>query len=144
MKRLIEGRFRRLKLKDQQIESTDPASDDDIDLIKRHLRDLFLGLDLTKLLKSTTRKNTPYQDWFKKHCKETQFAFQVRKCGDRLCCLEPRLPAEQLFWLPDPIADENNEGHYKPYSVAKGEETTEADRPSLKLGAKNLESCTSS
>ena len=53
-----------------------------------------------------------------------------------MCCLEPSLPAEQLFWLPDPIVDENNEGHYKPYSVVKAEETTEADRPSLKLGAK--------
>ena len=76
MKRLIEGRFRRLKLKDQPIESTDPASNDDIDLMKRHLRDLFPGIDLTKLLKSTTRKNTPYQDWIKSIAKRLSMLFK--------------------------------------------------------------------
>ena len=136
VQRIIRNRFCRLKLKDEPFQAIDPLSDEEIDLMKRHLRELFPGLDLSKLLKSTTRKNIHYQEWIRRHCKETQYAFQIRKCDDRSCCLEPRLPAEQLFWLPDPVEDDSNEGHYKAYSVVKGVATTEADRPSLKFGVK--------
>ena len=129
---IIRNRFSRLKLKDEPIQTVDPSTDVEIDVIKRHLRELFPDLDLTKLQKTTTRKNASDQEWMMRHCRQTVYAFQIRKCEERSCCLEPKLPAEQLFWLPDPVVDDSNEGHYKPYSAVKGIEATEADRPSLK------------
>ena len=110
------------------------------------MRELFPDLDLTKIQKTTTRKNASYQEWMMRHCRQTQYAFQIRKCEERSCCLETKLPAEQLFWLPDPVVDDSNEGHYKPYSAVKGIETTEADRPSLKdtrkkQAKKNSQAC---
>ena len=45
----IANRFRRLKLHDRNIEVMDTIPDDDIDILKRHARELFPGLDLSKV-----------------------------------------------------------------------------------------------
>ena len=127
----IRNRFSRLKLKGEPIEVMDPVPEETIDILKRHLRELFPGLDLNKLQKSVTKKNVPYQEWVKKHCMLTHYSFQVKKCQDANCCLPPTLGWEELFWLPNPVLDEIG-NHYLPYSQVKGVETTESDRPSLK------------
>ena len=50
----ISNRFRRLKLHDQNIEVIDAFTDNDIDLIKRHARELFPSLDLSKVFNKTS------------------------------------------------------------------------------------------
>jgi hypothetical protein len=42
----IENRFSRLKLKDESVQFLSPVSDFDIDIFKRHLRNLFPEMDI--------------------------------------------------------------------------------------------------
>ncbi|VDI69131.1 Hypothetical predicted protein [Mytilus galloprovincialis] len=52
---LLRNRFLRLKLKDDPVKAMDPVRDDEIDIMKRHLRALFPDLNLTKLQKVHTK-----------------------------------------------------------------------------------------
>lgn len=52
----IRNRFSRLKLKEKSVEVLDPVTDTDIDICKRHLRELFPALNLDKLQKNVTKK----------------------------------------------------------------------------------------
>ncbi|XP_062616566.1 uncharacterized protein LOC134278262 [Saccostrea cucullata] len=130
VKRTIQNRFIRLKLKDEPIQVLDPLSDEDIEVLKRHLKELFPEMDLTKLQKTHTKKVKSYQAWMDRHCKCTQYVFQIKKCEDVACCIPPKSPLPS--WLPDPQLDATGD-HYLPYSEVRGQETTEKDRPTLKL-----------
>jgi hypothetical protein len=127
----IMQRFIRLKLKNESVVVKDPVTDDEIDVVKRHLRELFPQLDTEKLQKVHTKKVEDYNAWVAKHCKLSHYIFQIRKCGDLTCCSPSTLPQEELSWLPDPILKDPD--HYKSYQELKGIETTEADRPSLSI-----------
>ena len=129
---LVRNRFLRLSLKGEPVSALDPASDEEIHVLKRHLGELFPQLDTANLRKAHTKKIQVYNEWKKKHCLETMYSFQIRKCADVNCCLPPSLPREKLTWLPDPMLDESGE-HFKSYDVVKNESTSEKDRPSLKL-----------
>ncbi|XP_045187636.1 uncharacterized protein LOC123545380 [Mercenaria mercenaria] len=124
----IRNRFLRLKLKDERFQAVDPMTYEDIDVIKRHLRDLFPTLDTDKLQKVHTSKVPEYADWMSRHCRQSHYIFQIKKCEDADCCI----PGEDMPWLPDPMLDETGDHYYK-YDVAKTMETSEAYRPSLKL-----------
>ena len=127
----IRNRFSRLKLKEKPFITADPVREDDIDLLKRHLREMFPDLDLDKLQKVSTRKSVTYQNWTKAHCRERQYSYQIRKCDDPSCCIPATSSPDQLAWLPDPVLGEDTE-HYLKYSEVKGMETVEDDRPTLK------------
>ena len=132
----IQKRFRRLKLKDEPIVTADPVKDDEIDLFKRHLRELFADLDLEKLQKVHTEKVKSYVTWKEKHCRERQYSFQIRKCPDAECCIPSTCSSadEKFVWLPDPVL--KDDGHFKSYSEVNGTDTTEADRPTSKSAGK--------
>ena len=125
----IANRFRRLSLKSEPFNLSDPVPDSEIDLLKRHLRELFPDMDLTKLQKQHTGRVVSYQEWLEKHCRQRQYTFQVRKCDDSSCCLPAITPPEFLEWLPDPVLKDPD--HFKSYEEVKGTETTDSDRPSL-------------
>ena len=128
----IRNRFLRLSLKGESFAALDPISDQDIDIFQRHLRELFPDLDLDKLVKSQTSKSPSYTSWIERHCRLRHYTFQVRKCQDSTCCLAPKLPFENLKWLPDPVLNAKG-AHYLPYSEVKLlPETNETDRPTLK------------
>jgi hypothetical protein len=60
VKRTIQNRFIRLKLKDEPVQVLDPLSDQDIAVLKQHLRELFPDMDLTKLQKTHTKTRGPW------------------------------------------------------------------------------------
>lgn len=127
----VRNRFLRLKLKNTPFQAYDPIREEEIDVFKRHLRELFPDLDLEKALtKINTKKSKMYVEWVSAHCRERQYIFQVRKCKDPSCCLPPTNDFESINWLPDPVLEENKE-HFKPYNEVKMMETTEKDRPSM-------------
>ncbi|XP_014676567.1 PREDICTED: uncharacterized protein LOC106816458 [Priapulus caudatus] len=128
---IVRNRFARLSLKSQPIQVMDPVSDEEIDIVKRHLRELFPDMNLSKLQKVHTSKVKSYTAWVEQHCRERHYTFQIKKCGDPNCCIPPR--ASNLSWLPDPVLDESGE-HYLKYKevMSRNNDTTEADRPSLK------------
>lgn len=129
VQQLIEKRFERLKLKDNPIVTVPPVTDEEIDLLQRHIRELFPGMDLHKLQKEHTKKIDSYQLWLENHCRQRHYNFQIKKCEDPACCSPTSLPREKLDWLPDPVLDATGE-HYKKYSEVKDQTTTEEDRPS--------------
>ena len=128
----IRNRFMRLALKDKPIQALDPVSEDEIDVLQRHLREHFPELDLHKLQKIHTQKVLSYKQWMEKHCRQRQYTFQIRKCDDEECCLRPTLDRENLNWLPDPVVNQSDEAHFLPYPSVKQQDTTEEARPSLK------------
>ncbi|XP_033753387.1 uncharacterized protein LOC117336839 [Pecten maximus] len=135
---IIRNRFLRLSLKDVPFAAMDPVPDTDIDLLKRHLRELFPDLDLQKLTKAHASKVESYTSWMASHSRSRHYTFQVRKCEDLSCCSAPTLPREQLNWLPDPVLDASGD-HYRPYSEVEDMDTDEKDRPSLKAAPKRKE-----
>lgn len=60
---LVSSSFRRLKLKSEPIQVVDPCSLDDIDLVKRHLRELFPELNLQKYPLYHTQKVEACKAW---------------------------------------------------------------------------------
>ena len=128
---IIRNRFARLKLKDKPFITADPVGEDEIDLLKRHLRELFPDLNLDKLQKVYTKKSASYQNWTKAHCRERQYSYQIRKCDDPSCCIPATSSPDQLAWLPDPVLGEDKE-HFLKFNEVKGMVTTEDDRPTLK------------
>ena len=130
---IITERFERLALKDDPIKCVKPVSDLEIDLLQRHLRELFPDLNLTKLQKIYTQKCHDYKEWMKKHARERTYTTQLRKCDDEECCPRPKLPKELLTWLPDPVL--LNDEHYHTYQDIKGQ-VTEETLPSAQLKKK--------
>ena len=130
MRATLRNRFQRLKRKDTPFQTFDPVVAGDMDILQRHLRELFPQLDLNRLQKVNTAKCKDYQTWMEIHCRQRHYSFQIRKCLDPSCCLPPTLTQEDLQWLPDPILTEDKQ-HYQAYQDIKGRETTDADRPSL-------------
>lgn len=131
----IRNRFLRLCLKDKPFAAMDPVSELEIDNFKRHLRELFPGLDLEKLTKANTGKNDIYNAWIANHCRSRNYTFQIKKCNDVACCIAPKLSPEELHWLPDPVLDLTG-NHFKPYSEVKNTDTDDSDRPSVTLKVK--------
>ncbi|MDP5097065.1 MAG: hypothetical protein NWP90_05185, partial [Flavobacterium sp.] len=93
----IRNRFTRLKLKGQPIHVMDPVTCDEVDLLKRHLRELFPLLNLNKLQKAHTKNVDNYQKWIEAHCRTRHYTFQIRKCKDPDCCLPAEVPEEALY-----------------------------------------------
>ena len=133
----IRNRFARLKLKEKPFATSDPVSEEEIDILKRHLREMFPDLDLGKVQKVSTKKSATYQNWTKVHCRERQYSFQIRKCDDPSCCIPATSSPDQLVWLPDPVLGEDKE-HFLKFSELKGIETDETDRPTLKKKLRNV------
>lgn len=72
---LIRNRFQRLKLKDEPVGAKDPVSELEIDILQRHLRKLYPGMNLEQLQKVQYRKSNKcqtYVSWKEKHCRETR------------------------------------------------------------------------
>ena len=100
-------------------QSINPISEEEIDVLIRHLRELFPDLNLSKLQKLHTSKSQANTTWMAKHARCRQYTFQLRKCDDPNCCLPATLSSECLEWLPEPILDDTGE-HYQPYAAMKG------------------------
>ena len=133
VQKLMEGRLERLQLKDEPINCTHPVKDYEVRIFQCHLKELFPTLDTAKLQKAYTSKNEKYMQWKSVHCNENHYLFQVRKCSNRECCTETRLPREQLLWLPSPLVEESGQ-HFVKYEWLKASNVSdEKDRPSLKV-----------
>ncbi|XP_033753308.1 uncharacterized protein LOC117336780 [Pecten maximus] len=120
---LISNRFRRLKLKENPIVASDPVTDEAIDVLKRHLRELFPQMDLDKLQKVHTKKVPAYVAWKEVHCQERQYSFQIRKCDNPACCLQEIPNSTRPKWLQDPVLRDAD--HYMTYNEMKGLETAD-------------------
>ena len=84
----------------------------DISLTSSHAWSLtnFRNFILKKFLRTCSGK--------RKHCRETHYKFQVRKCDNILCCSPRNRQVEELRWLPSTGLDAGKE-HYKKYNEVK-------------------------
>ncbi|CAH1269408.1 Hypp4174 [Branchiostoma lanceolatum] len=126
-----------LSLKSEPFSTVEPATDLEVE----EMWNLILMVDNTVTKADTTKLKLQSRKEllaFMQHCCVSRhYLFTVKKCGTDGCqhCKRPRLPAEvfsQLKEFPDPMLDNTGE-HYRPFTEVYGSETTEADRPSLKV-----------
>jgi hypothetical protein len=82
---LVFNRFDRLWLKNEPTTTVDPATQDDIAVLHKHVCSLFPGVDPQHIQKKDVQKNETIDQWIKKHCRITQHVFQVRECDDDEC-----------------------------------------------------------
>ena len=54
-----------------------PATDDEIDEVKRTVTTLFSGLDTNTITKKAFLENKTWQDYMSTHCRCRQYVFQV-------------------------------------------------------------------
>ena len=130
-RRTMTQRFSRLSLKSEPIRIFNPVETTEIDSLQRHLHFLFPSLDTSRMTKAYTSRCKEYQKYLHDHCRERQYSFQIRKCADITCCGASRIPINQLQWLPDPVLDASNPGHFLPFHSVFQTDTTERDRPTL-------------
>lgn len=138
--KLLESRFAKLKLKEEQFKTNKPASDEDIttffDMLKNILDN---DLDATKLTADVLCKLPKLCEFMDKHCQKRQYSFQIKKCPAPVelkdcwyCFHNPsRMPAdEKLYFLPDPTLPSPGSDKYLPFSDVYGKETSDSERPS--------------
>ena len=120
--------------------SIEPITDDKVKVV-------FNAINLDKNLKEKEKnekldKECPLLKAYLDHCcKQRNYFFSIKKCGTIGCttCAPIRLPRDvfdRLSHLPDPIPDENNEGHYKKFESVFGMPTTEEHMPSKKTATR--------
>jgi len=73
-----------------------------------------------------------YQQFLKDHCVERHYMFQIKKCDNHRCCT-PKMTETDFPSVPDPVLDDNNKDHYKPFDAVLGEVTSELHRPSAQV-----------
>ena len=74
--------------------------------------------------------------------KQHTYFFSIKKCGESNCLSskKPRLLTDifqQVSHPPDPVADEDNPGHYKKFKDFYGQDTTEEFKPSKRTSNRN-------
>ena len=84
----------------------------------------------TRQLKPRLKNLIRLNNFLKTHCKETHYAFLVKKCRNGYDTCNPWRDerSKELSFLPEPIRKEN--GHYKGFNEVYGT-LTEDSRPSL-------------
>ena len=83
-----------------------------------------------KLAAQDLRSCMQYQNFLRTHCHEGEYAFQVKRCNNLECCPGDKLK-ENLYWLPSPIPDDENPGHYKKLDYILGNDPTDEWVPSF-------------
>ena len=123
----------RLNLKGKPLIVQESAPDEEIESLWSEI----LRVDHTLTRSDTTKKTIKDKEkllkFLESHCRETHYAFSIKKCGSPSCqvCRLPRLPPNvfsTLHHLPDPTP---KDGHYKSFDELYGTPTTETHRPSL-------------
>ncbi|XP_063063591.1 uncharacterized protein LOC134456088 [Engraulis encrasicolus] len=102
----VAGRYSRLKLKEEPITILDAVTDGEENSVMEAITALFPGINPATVTKQQAEKDAAFSSWVAKHCRQRQYLFQIRKCGDPECCSAPVLPPERLTWLPDPMPDD--------------------------------------
>ena len=130
---LISETFSRLKLKDEKFKVYEPST-------HKEINKLFTDVGLDKTLKPNDTMTKFSQrpelaQYLSRYARERTYFVSLKKCGSRDCiiCKPPRLNDQdfrRLNHLPDPIP--GTDDHYKEFSEAFGNETTEEAMSSLK------------
>eukprot|EP00111_Clytia_hemisphaerica_P022406 TCONS_00065858-protein len=136
-KELLNNQMKRLSLKDKDFQVFNPVNEASIDQLWEKCQEIDPDLQRNKTTKKDLKNLDSLKDFLKTHCKETHYAFQIKKCssGDCTHC-GPYLNEEckPLPFLPDPQLGAN--GHYKPFKDMYGKVTKDS-RPSLNARPKN-------
>ena len=133
---MLESRTKRMTLKDipfKTFKILDSELESFVALAEIIDSSLPTKIESKKLSKIDLRSSEEYHEFLQTHCNEGEYAFQIRRCLDENCCPGAELK-EQLKWLPTPIPNESNPGHYKKLAEVIGKEPTDAWIPSIKYG----------
>lgn len=101
----VAARYSRLKLKGEPITIMDAVTDAEEDAVMQVITTLFPAINPATVTKQQADMVPAFTEWVQRHCRQRQYLFQVRKCGNTECCSVPILLPESMIWLPDPMLD---------------------------------------
>lgn len=135
VKSLLSGIIMRLKWKDNNLESKQSATDQQIQDLAWNMTGID-DIDPLHTTQTDLKSKAKLQDFLAKHCRLRHYMFSVKKCGLASCsvCKAPRLPEEvfnDLCHFPDPTPSDGEK--YKSFNDVYKTNTTEEFRPSLKV-----------
>ena len=148
---LLENRVERLQLKDMPFKTFPPANDDDLDTFIEDISDIDEKLPSKKRNQKPSKVDIKeceaYQTFLATHCKSNLYSFQIRRCNNSSCCFnganETVIP-----WLPHPIPDKTNPGHFMEFDEVYGKDPSDEHIPSLmnevRRVAEEVQGCKSS
>ena len=148
---LLEARIQRLMLKDVPFVTSPAATDEELEEFIDETEEIDEMLPSKKrnkkLQKTEVKECKDYQSFLLTHCKSNQYSFQVRRCGDASCC-DQDATSEPIQWLPHPVPDKSNVGHYLPLAEVIGKDPTNEHVPSIlndvRKVAEEIQGCKSS
>ncbi|XP_038063361.1 uncharacterized protein LOC119734068 [Patiria miniata] len=127
---VLQKRFGRLQFKEAQVNVKKALSDEQINTIA--LEEMLGVVSQNARLnwsRKEMEKDLMFSRFFQKHCRRSQYAFQVKKCkleevdSCAYCYLNPPRMSDDLYgdlkWSPDPVLAPDNE-HFLPFSVVYG------------------------
>ena len=130
---LVQSRFEKLSLKENNFQIGKTANSDDIECLWSFADMIDSNLSMSNTTKKDVSSKAPnFMKFVDTHCHIRQYSFQIKKCGDSTCCPPPRLPLDtfsSLHWLPDPTLSDNK-AHFKIFQDLYGQETNDNDCPS--------------
>ena len=132
---LVEKRFERLSLKDNQFEIGQAATTDEIECLWSFADMIDSNLSMSNTTKKDISNAKDFLKFFDSHCHLRKYSFQVKKCEDSTCCSPPRSPSgvfSGVSWLPDPTLTPDK-AHFKKFGDLYGQDTKDSDCPSQNI-----------
>ncbi len=71
-----------MKIKEEHVALSDPAPDEEITTVFGKIHEIDPHITATKLRKEDLKDKKPLQEFMKKHCLQSPYVFQVKKCLD--------------------------------------------------------------
>lgn len=134
---LLKRRFETLTYKGEPVVVKDPASDEEIQRLKRKISEIWPEIDMGgKLSKADVMRVQSFKDFFEKHVRCTTYAVQVKKCKDANCCAHSRVRLDEatfdkIVWLPTPTRFGDK---FTDFISVHGSEPNDKDVPSKATG----------
>lgn len=132
---LLNSWFQRMSLKGSELTTHEGVDASSVDSFFEYLHVVDATPQQDALRRSDLKKCFKFQEFCAKHCKVTQYTFQIQKCSAEDCeyCQTnpPSLPPEvfaDMHFLPSPMLATGDK--YKKFEDIYGTSTTEKDLPS--------------
>ena len=144
---LLTDITKRLELKGKKFEVETACSNGEVEAFWEILQDIEPSLSLDDTTQDKIKDKQNLQAFFTHCCQIRHYSFCIKKCRKEDCTIcKPVIMDTETFqslhFLPDPLLQDD--GHYVPFSLAFGSETTEKGCPSFKGSKAKKLSCTPS
>ena len=146
-KEILLSRALQMDYAGNKVKASPVASTAEINEIWSEMSKIDAGLLKTMTSADVWKTHGDFYSWYLKHSRTSQYAFQLKNCGEFpncKTCLQPKLPPtifKDLHFLPEPEPDPKRPGSYKGFGdVYRSEQLNpNANVPTIKDGPVNVD-----